>query len=106
MTVTSKISSVGGAIVAVLRKFAVAARGLAVQRPPCGCRVVGGQHDQARVLLCQSENLARAFRESPPVAHARKLATLEDFRPVGEVPASSSGGLPMRRISCDTESAV
>ena len=47
---------------------------------------MGGQHDQARLLLGQGEDPARAFREPLPVAHARKLAALEDPRPVGEVP--------------------
>ena len=58
---------------------------LAVQQPLSGCRVVGGQHDQARLPLRQGQDLARAFREPPPVAHAGKLGALEDFRPVGEV---------------------
>src|SRR6185312_3871121 len=57
-----------------------------VQQPLGGGRVVGGQYDQARLLLAQGENLARALREPPSAADAGDLATLEDVGPVGEVP--------------------
>jgi hypothetical protein len=40
---------------------------------------VGGQHQQARLLLGQSENPAGAVRELPPVAHTGNPALLEDL---------------------------
>src|SRR5712672_4537215 len=58
----------------------------AVQQPPGGGGVVGGQHDQAGLLLPQRKDLAAALGEQAPVADARELAALEDLRPVGEVP--------------------
>src|SRR5512133_203094 len=59
---------------------------LATQQPLGGCWVVGGQHDQARLLLLQREDLAGALGEQMPVSDARELAAPEDIRPVGEVP--------------------
>src|SRR6185437_11560814 len=57
-----------------------------VQQPLGGGRVVGGQHNQARLLPGQGEDLVRAFREPSPAADAGELAALEDVGPVGEVP--------------------
>lgn len=53
--------------------------------------VVGGQHDQARLLLGQGEDIAGAFRE-PPAAHAGKLAALNDLGVVGEIPGRPNVG--------------
>ena len=39
----------------------------------------------AELLVCQGEDLVRAFGEPPPVADAGKLAALEDLGAVGEV---------------------
>ena len=47
---------------------------------------MGGQHDEARLLRGQGEDLVRAFREPPPAADAGELAALKDVGPVGEVP--------------------
>src|SRR6516165_6232109 len=58
----------------------------AVQQPPGGCRVVGGQHHKARQLLLEREDLAGGLGELMPLADAGELAALEEFRPVGEVP--------------------
>ena len=78
----------------------------AVQQPPGGCRVVGGQHHKARQLLLEREDLAGGLGELMPLADAGELAALEEFRPVAEVPASSSGGRAPRRTSSDTDPAV
>ena len=79
---------------------------LAVQQPLGGGRVVGGQHDQARLLPGQGEDLVRAFRESPPAADAGELAALEDVGPVGEVPGQQQRRPLARRTSSDIEPAV
>jgi len=49
---------------------------LAVQQPLGGRWVVGGQHDKARLLVLQRENLAGALGEPPPVADPGELAAL------------------------------
>jgi hypothetical protein len=42
----------------------------AIQQPLGGRRVVGGQHDQAGLLLPQRKDLAAALGEQAPVADA------------------------------------
>jgi len=49
---------------------------LAVHQPLGGRWVVGGQHDKARLLVLQRENLAGALGEPPPVADPGELAAL------------------------------
>src|SRR5260370_16071878 len=58
----------------------------AVEQPLGGCRVVGGQDEQARHLLRQGENLAGGLGELAPAAHAGNPAALQDVSSVGEIP--------------------
>jgi len=67
---------------------------------------VGGQYYEARLLLGQSENPARALGEPPPVAHTGNPALLEDLRPVGEVPDQEQRRPVGTRTNSDTDPAV
>src|SRR6516164_7256885 len=58
----------------------------AVQQPLGGCRVVGGQHHQARQLLFEGEDLPGGLGELAPGTDAGELAALQELRAVGEVP--------------------
>jgi hypothetical protein len=61
--------------------------GHALEQPP-GCRrVVGGQHDQARVPPGQAEDLVRAGGELPPAADTGERAAAHELGAVGQVPS-------------------
>jgi hypothetical protein len=60
--------------------------GSAVQQPPGGGGIVGGQHDQAGLLPGERADLAGGLGELTVVADAGQLAALQDVGAVGEVP--------------------
>src|SRR6266496_3965435 len=87
----AKTSSAGWAIVTVFWKVCIAVFVSAGQQPLGGCGVVGGQHDQARLVPGESKDLAAGLGELSAVAHAGYLAALEDASSVSEVAYQQQG---------------